>query len=1319
MRKLQLLLIALLALPIGMLAQGLTWQSAEEIELGGSASGSLEQGKDNAWFKVTTTEDGQLSFTISSQTALKVNYIEICTLKEDGSDYANRNTTWVNADNNSVTAVDAAPGTYYLHVNRSSGNGTFTVTSAFTKNTYTNDNERNDTWDKAVEKDINSEWLGHLGYRYDGNYTDNDDWFKVTTTEDGELSFTIPSETTLNINYIEICTLMKDGSNYSNRNTTWVNAENKTVTAVDAAPGTYYLHVNRSSGYGGYKIQCAFTKNSYTNDNEGNDTWDKAVSKDINSEWFGHLGYRYDSSDTDNDDWFKVTTTEDGELSFTIPAEETLSVNYIEICTLMKDGSSYSNRKTTWVNADNKTVTAVDATPGTYYLHVNRSSGYGGYKIQCVFKKNAYTNDDEGNDTWDKAVPKDINSEWFGHLGYRYDSSDTDNDDWFKVTTTEDGELSFTIPAEETLSVNYIEICTLKEDGSGYSNRNTTWVNADNKTVTAVDAAPGNYYLHVNRSSGYGGYKIKCTFKRNPALDEEPNDTWNQAQALTDGQKRTANLGYRYDGNYTDNNDWWKIDIPGNGKVTLVATAQEAYPLRINYMEFCVQNDDGSDYNNRATRWFSSKSDTLIITDVAKGTYYIHLNRSSEYGTYNVRCDFSPNRYGLDAEPNDKYEEATETILNDESKEGHLGYRYSNDTDNSDWYNLKVGSAGFLRIFLQIDSTSTLNLSYVELCRKDGSNVHTDWLSGQKTMLLTYTDLEEGDYMLHLNRSSGEGGYKLFVGSPQRAAGSQIRISFIGNNSVRLGVPSEYTVKVENISDEVAAPFIVAIPASEDIRLLGAKLPGNDGVTELTLDEITYDGADIMWFLVPRMDPYQQYSFNIIAEGLTMAGARDIEKTIKPLAITTTMLVVAALGVAYDIVEDQFTSWCTEVISENIDLSQKELDQYRQVVGSGVDQMIVEEQQKSGILVQAARPTVKKICTNIISKLPGGPLINAVGDAVEVLKSLSGALRRRLWYWIYKDLGYIKEEHPAVLDAKVGCNKVVRSWDPNEMVGPVGVGAGNYIPETRTMDYRILFENKKEATAPAYRVQITNDLDENIFDISSVKFGSTSHDGEGYNWNMQQDGNRLYWDIKGIELQPNVNAPEGEGYVTFSVNLKPGLKNGTEIKNKATIIFDVNEPIETNEYLNTLDLNEPTTEMVSATEKDGSVIITCNGNDGESGVSHYQYFASYNGADYLFIGDDTSSEFTYTLPTGTKATDYMFYAVAVDNVGNTQQIAPTAISTTGIREISYEALDGSGWTVYTLKGVKVAQGEGQMQLSLPAGVYVIRSGNTTRKVIIK
>ena len=75
------------------------------------------------------------------------------------------------------------------------------------------------------------------------------------------------------------------------------------------------------------------------------------------------------------------------------------------------------------------------------------------------------------------------------------------------------------------------------------------------------------------------------------------------------------------------------------------------------------------------------------------------------------------------------------------------------------------------------------------------------------------------------------------------------------------------------------------------------------------------------------------------------------------------------------------------------------------------------------------------------------------------------------------------------------------------------------------------------------------------------------------------------------------------------------------------------------------------------------VTIKCKGSDGESGVCNYLFFASHKKGEYQFIGDSMSPNFEYTLPSGT-ANEYTFYALAVDNVGNTQQTPPAAITAT-------------------------------------------------------
>jgi uncharacterized repeat protein (TIGR01451 family) len=53
-------------------------------------------------------------------------------------------------------------------------------------------------------------------------------------------------------------------------------------------------------------------------------------------------------------------------------------------------------------------------------------------------------------------------------------------------------------------------------------------------------------------------------------------------------------------------------------------------------------------------------------------------------------------------------------------------------------------------------------------------------------------------------------------------------------------------------------------------------------------------------------------------------------------------------------------------------------------------------------------------------------------------------------------------------------------------------------------------------------------------------------------------------------LPPEDGSGRGMGFVTFSIKPKAGATPGTTITNKASIVFDTNAPIETNEVLNTI-----------------------------------------------------------------------------------------------------------------------------------------------------
>ena len=267
----------------------------------------------------------------------------------------------------------------------------------------------------------------------------------------------------------------------------------------------------------------------------------------------------------------------------------------------------------------------------------------------------------------------------------------------------------------------------------------------------------------------------------------------------------------------------------------------------------------------------------------------------------------------------------------------------------------------------------------------------------------------------------------------------------------------------------------------------------------------------------------------------------------------------------------------------------------------------------------------------------------------------------------------------------------VSSFDPNEMVGPSGHGEKNYIAKYNMMPYTILFENKSEATAPAHIVTITDTLDLSVFDISEFGFSS-------FGWGdtiLSPPGNKLKefsmdvdmrpelelitrisarldtltgiikWEFFSLNpatmdleedpflgfLPPNVSSPEGEGFVSFFVGLKEELGTNDEIRNQAAIVFDANEPIITNEYLNTLDMDAPQSQVYPLGATTGNNFpVDWSGSDQGSGIGSYTVYVLENDTllyPWLTNTQEITAEFV-----GETGSVYKFYSIATDNVSH-------------------------------------------------------------------
>jgi hypothetical protein len=154
-------------------------------------------------------------------------------------------------------------------------------------------------------------------------------------------------------------------------------------------------------------------------------------------------------------------------------------------------------------------------------------------------------------------------------------------------------------------------------------------------------------------------------------------------------------------------------------------------------------------------------------------------------------------------------------------------------------------------------------------------------------------------------------------------------------------------------------------------------------------------------------------------------------------------------------------------------------------------------------------------------------------------------------------------------------------------------------------------------------------------------------------------------------LPPNVNSPEGEGYVRYSVKPKAGLPTGTRIDNFATITFDEHVgggPLETPPVFNTIDADAPSSAVESLDPVRASPTFTVNwgGDDlaGGSSLKDFSVYVSKDGAPFrpwLLFSSETTGSFT-----GEPGSSYAFFSLARDAAGNAEPLKTEAEATTFI-----------------------------------------------------
>jgi len=296
---------------------------------------------------------------------------------------------------------------------------------------------------------------------------------------------------------------------------------------------------------------------------------------------------------------------------------------------------------------------------------------------------------------------------------------------------------------------------------------------------------------------------------------------------------------------------------------------------------------------------------------------------------------------------------------------------------------------------------------------------------------------------------------------------------------------------------------------------------------------------------------------------------------------------------------------------------------------------------------------------------------------------------------------------------------VVTSVDPNIKIGASGVGPDHSIGLGEELPYSIRFENLETATAAAQEVIVTDFLPETVdpasATLSAITFGSRTitpppgatsfatevdlRPDQDLIVNLAVSVDRAFgvvaWSFRSIDpatgnppddplagfLPANVNPPEGEGSVLFSVRGWSWLTGGTSIDNYAVISFD-GETLETPLWSNRVDSAWPDSHVLPlpATIDSTAFTVQWNASGPPPDLRDYSVYVSENGGLYRAWRENTTATAdTFACHGGGT---YAFYSVARDSSGNLEPAPFTADAQT----TSTVGVDGPATFAFALDG---------------------------------
>lgn len=372
---------------------------------------------------------------------------------------------------------------------------------------------------------------------------------------------------------------------------------------------------------------------------------------------------------------------------------------------------------------------------GDYYIRVKSGSNANKqlYELKTNFESSEYF-EKEFNDTLSIANHISVNQNYKGNIGTYSDV------DFYKFQLSQDGNVSLSIKRKAGVSW-YTEIYDSTGKVLDYMYTDGRDLVTGNETIQ-IGIPKGEYYVKIKNSSDTldQPYEFKIGYVNSKYYEKEINDS------ITLANKISLNKLYKGTLSNTSSEDFFKINVPKSGNVTLSIKQKEGV---IWYGH--IQDVKGEVFSYIYTDSSQLvKGNAKISVGLPKGTYFIKLsNAYSALGKpYEFKVEYKKSDY-FEKEFNNSLSSANSIRLNKNYYGTIQGY------DDKDVYKIVVPRTGNVTLSVKNQAGSTW---YAHIQNSKGSvykYFYTNSNELVKGSTSTQVRLKKGTYYINIQNSSG------------------------------------------------------------------------------------------------------------------------------------------------------------------------------------------------------------------------------------------------------------------------------------------------------------------------------------------------------------------------------------------------------------------------------------------------------------------------------------------------------------------------------------------------------------------------------------